>query len=212
MLTRLHISSFIALTIAIWLGALWFQGAPVLSIAFIKPFSIVVGAIVSIVALFNKYAWSWGIFRGWYVNRPDLRGTWQVTINSSWVNQETGKPTDIIVGYAVIRQSLTSLSLRLMTSESRSKLIAYSIEQEEDDLFRLAGIYCNEPKIDLQGDRSEIHHGALSLNIYGQPVTSIEGHYWTDRATKGSIKFANKKGKVCDTFENAQSEFDDKKV
>ena len=74
MLTRLHISSFIGLTIAVWLIALWIQGMPVLSADFIKPFGIVVGAITLIVTLFNKYAWSWIIFRGWYVKRPDLRG------------------------------------------------------------------------------------------------------------------------------------------
>lgn len=131
MLTRLHISSFIALTIGVWLLALWAQGMPVLSAEFVKPFSLVVGAITLVVTLFNKYLWPLKIFRGWYVKRPDLRGTWKVELKSSWINPETGEGIAPIIGYAVIRQTLTSLSFRLMTKESRSVLVAYSIDQRK---------------------------------------------------------------------------------
>jgi len=108
-LTRLHISTFIGLTIAVWLLALWIQGMPVLSADFVKPFGIVVGVIVAVVALFNKYMWSWKIFKGWYVKRPDLRGTWKVQLKSSWVNPETGEEIAPIYGYAVIRHGLAPL-------------------------------------------------------------------------------------------------------
>lgn len=207
MLSRLHISSFIGLTIAVWLIALWVQGMPVLSVEFIKPFSIVVGAITFIAAIFNKYAWSWKGFSGWYVNRPDLRGTWEVELKSNWINPETNEGVPPIIGYAVIRQSLTSLSVRLMTKESRSKLIAHSIEKEDDGLFRLAAIYRNEPKIELQSDRSEIHHGSFLLEVHGEPVELMEGHYWTDRGTKGSMKLTDKKKKLFDTYEQALAGF-----
>lgn len=207
MLSRMHISSFIGLTIAVWLVALWAQGMPVLSVAFLKPFSIVVGSISVVVALFNKYAWAWPIFRGWYVKRPDIRGTWKVELRSSWIDPDTGMGVAPITAYAVVRQTLSSLSLRLMTPESRSKLIAHSIEQEEDGLFRLAGIYRNEPQIEFQGTRSDIHHGAFSLEIHGQSVESLEGHYWTDRETKGGIKLYDKKEKLYETFDAARNAF-----
>jgi hypothetical protein len=205
MLTRLHISSFIGLTIAVWLVALWIQGMPVLSVSFIKPFGIVVGTISVVVTLFNKYAWAWPIFRGWYVNRPDMRGTWEVELRSSWINPETDEEIAPITAYAVVRQTLGNFSLRLMTQESRSILIAHSIEHEQDGLFKLAGIYRNEPRIELQGVRSEIHHGAFALEIHGSPVESLEGHYWTDRQTKGAIKLFNRKDQLYDTFEMAKS-------
>ncbi len=209
MLTRLHISSFIALTIAVWLLALWFQGMPVLSADFVKPFSTVVGIIFLVATLFNKYIWSWTLFKGWYVKRPDLRGSWQVELKSSWVNPETGKVIDPIYGYAVVRQSLTSLSFRLMTKESRSVLVAHSIEQQEDeDLFKLVAVYRNEPKIELQGVRSEIHHGSFALEIHGTPVYELQGHYWTDRGTKGGIMLSNKVTKLFDTYEQAEREYE----
>lgn len=204
MLTRLHISSFIGLTIIVWLVALWFQGMPVLSVDFVKPFGIVVGSITLVVAVFNKYLWSWRIFKGWYVKRPDLRGTWIVELKSSWVNPDTGKTIDPIFGYAVIRQSLTSLSVRLMTKESRSVLVAHNIDQQEDeDLFKLVGVYRNEPKIELQGVRSEIHHGSFLLEIHGNPPYELQGHYWTDRGTKGGMKLSARVPKRYDTYEQA---------
>lgn len=207
MLTRLHISSFIGLTIIVWLVALWFQGMPVLSLDFVKPFGIVVGAITLFVTMFNKYLWSSKIFKGWYVKRPDLRGTWEVELKSSWIDPKTGKGIDPIQGYAVIRQSLTSLSVRLMTKESRSVLVAHSIEQQEDDdLFKLVAVYRNEPNIELQGVRSEIHHGSFALEIHGFPVYELQGHYWTDRATKGGMKLSNKVKKLYDTYDQAKRE------
>lgn len=204
MLTRLHISSFIGLTIAVWLIALWIQGIPVLSVSFLKPFGLVVGTISVVVTLFNKYAWAWSIFRGWYVNRPDIRGTWEVEIRSGWINPESGEEIAPITAYAVVRQTLGNLSLRFMTPESRSLLVAHSIEHEEEGLFKLAGIYRNEPRIELQGMRSAIHHGAFILEIHGSPVESLEGHYWTDRQTRGSMRLFNRKSQLYDSFEKAK--------
>lgn len=207
MLSRIHISSFIGLTIVVWLVALWVQGMPVLSVAFLKPFGIVVGAISIVVGVFNKYAWAWPVFRGWYVKRPDIRGTWEVELKSSWVNPETGQGIAPIIAYAAVRQTLLSLSLRLMTRESRSILIAHSIEQEQDGVFRLAGIYRNEPKIELQGVRSQIHHGAFTIEIHGKPVDSLDGHYWTDRETRGGMRLRRRISKVHETYESASGAF-----
>lgn len=208
MLTRLHISSFLGLTVIAWLIALWVEGTPLITLAFLRPFGILVGIITFVAALFARYAWAWRIFQGWYVRRPDLRGTWRVELQSDWKKQDSDAPMPPITAYATIRQTLTSLSLRLMTPESRSKLIAHSIEQEEDEMFRLSGVYRNEPNINLQGERSEIHHGALSLEIYRSPPTSLEGHYWTDRHTRGVMKFTDKRSALCDTYAGAKAEFD----
>lgn len=182
---------------------------PVLSPDFVKPFGIVVGAITLVVTVFNKYIWSWKVFRGWYVKRPDLRGTWKVELKSSWINPETGEVIEPIYGYAAVRQTLTSLSFRLMTKESRSVLVAHSIDQQEDeDLFKLVAVYRNEPKTELQGVRSEIHHGSFSLEIHGIPVYELQGHYWTDRGTNGGMLLSNRVTTLCDTYEQAEREYE----
>lgn len=207
MLTRIQISSFIGLTIVIWLIALWIQGMPILSSEFLKPFSLVVGAITIILSLFNKYAWTWKIFEGWYIERPNLQGTWKIELKSDWINPETGSPIAPIIGFATIRQTLTSLTFRIFTKESESKSIAYSIEKEDDGLFKLNVIYQNQPSIELRGKRSEIHHGSFILNISGSPVTSLKGHYWTDRSTRGAMHLTMRTMQFFDNFEIAQEQF-----
>ena len=132
-------------------AALWVQGQPVLNAQFLRPFGLVVGVIVTIVGVFSRWAWAWPLFRGWYVKRPDLRGTWKAEIQSNWKNPETGSGVPPIAAYLAVRQTLTTLSLRLMTPESKSKLIAHSIELEKDGIYRIAGIYRNEPRVELQG-------------------------------------------------------------
>ena len=74
MLARIHIASFIGLTIVIWLVVLWIQGEPVLSLEFLRPFGAVVATVVAIIGIFSRWAWAWPVFRGWYVKRPDVRG------------------------------------------------------------------------------------------------------------------------------------------
>ncbi len=96
-----------------------------------------------------------------------------------------------------------------MTPESRSKLIAHSIDEQEDGIYRLAGVYRNEPNIGLQGQRSEIHHGAFSLEIYGAPVNRLEGHYWTDRNTRGEMVLSGRKEKIIDTYLDGKAQFRD---
>lgn len=207
MLTRLHIASFIGLTIVVWLIVLWMQGQPVISIDFLRPFGLVVGAIVLITTVFSRWAWALPIFHGWYVKRPDIRGTWRVTLQSNWINPETNEGIAPITAYIAIRQTLVTLSLRLMTPESKSKLIAHSIELDDDNIYRIAGIYRNEPRVELQGERSEIHHGSLLLEIYGTPPEAMEGHYWTDRGTRGTMQVTDKKPDIYDNFEAADKAF-----
>lgn len=205
--SRIHISSFVGLTIVAWLLALWVQGQPVLSLDFIKPFGIVVGLIVGVSTVFVKWAWAWPIFRNWYVNRPDLRGTWKVTLSSDWIDPKTSQGIEPIKGYIVIRQTLTSLSVRLMTSESRSQSIAYSLTKRDDELFCLAVVYRNEPDIELQGSRSEIHHGSFWVEVRGKGPDELKGHYWTDRKTRGSLSCFERISENCDSFEIATNEY-----
>jgi len=207
MLTRTHISAFVGLTIVTWLIALWVQGQPVLSSEFVKPFGIVVGVLVGVSVVFNRWLWSWRWFRGWFVNRPDLRGTWRVTLESDWVNPETNERVPPISGFVVVRQTLMHLTFRLMTPESTSHSISYGITKEADEIFRLAVVYRNEPRIELRGDRSEMHHGAFWLEVFGEEVDSLKGNYWTDRKTRGSMELADRRREYLDSFDRAQQAY-----
>lgn len=206
--SRLHISIWLFFTAAIWALLLWLQGTPILSWNYLKPFGGVVAANGIGATLLNRTAWAWPLINGILIKRPDLRGTWAVTMKSCWIDPSTGKGIPTIEAFVVVRQTLTCLSFRLITKESSSKLISHSFEEQSDGLFRLSAVYRNEPKIELQGLRSEIHHGSLLLNIHGSPAYSLEGHYWTDRGTKGSMSLSSRQKELCDTYEHASKLFE----
>ncbi|MCF3651566.1 hypothetical protein [Synoicihabitans lomoniglobus] len=203
MITRLHVSSFVGLTIVVWLAALWFQGQPVLSLSFLKPFSLVVGVLAAFSVAFNIWIWRLPILRGWYIKIPYIRGTWRIDLKSDWIDPNTQKGIEPIQCYLVVRQTLSSLSARLITPESISHSVAYSITLESDEIYRLHVVYRNEPKIELQGVRSEIHHGAFKMEITCPNYESMDGFYWSDRKTRGSMRGVILGRQLCDSYESA---------
>lgn len=201
--SRLHFSIWLALTVLLWGGLLWMQGTPILSLNYLKPFSGVVAANVIGATLLNKFIWAWPIINGLLIKRPDLRGTWKVTFSSSWINPDTGEGAGEFKAFIVIRQTLTSLSFRMVTPESSSQLVSHGFEQHDDGLVRLQGTYRNEPKIELQSTRSKVHYGSFLLHIHGSPPSSLEGHYWTDRRSNGSMFLSDRRKELCDTYQQA---------
>ncbi len=85
MFTRLQITVALAVATAAWGTALWLQGTP-LSWNHLAPFTTVVGVLVLVALAMEHWLWRLRIFQGWLFDRPDLRGTWKVTIQSEWVN------------------------------------------------------------------------------------------------------------------------------
>lgn len=139
--------------------------------------------------------------------RPDLRGTWRVVLKSEWVDPKTGRSPEPITCYMAIRQTLTTLSMRLMTPESSSWLVAHRVMLSPDGLYQVAGVYTNKPQVHLRGDRSEIHFGAILLDVHGDPPAELDGHYWTDRDTRGAMQLTDRRRETCSTFEEAAAVF-----
>ena len=97
--------------------------------------------------------------------------------------------------------------MRLMTPESSSSLIADKIIQSDDGVFHVTGVYSNTPKLELRGGQSEIHFGALMLQVINDPPTSLQGHYWTDRNSRGSMVLSQRVDKVYSRYEDAHAAF-----
>ena len=237
MLTRTHISAFVGLTVLLWLIVLRIEGQHVLDFTYVRPFGSVVGLMALISIVFNKWAWAWPCFRGWFIKRPDLRGTWQVLLKSEWKNPETGEGVAPIVGYVAIRQTLMHITVRQMTKESKSHSVSSGFTEGADEISRLSVVYRNEPNINLQGERSDIHHGAFWLEATGntrqdsnentdpspskleqlkhylllpfrhQGPSKLEGHYWTDRNTRGSMRVTERVRSYHETYECADDHF-----
>ncbi len=208
MLSRLHIGTFLGLAVVAWAVVLWTRDIP-LTWEYLWPYGLVVSVLAVAATIFERWGWACRIFQGWFVKRPNLQGSWRVELKSDWVNPDTGQIIDPITCYMVVRQTLTTLSMRLMTAESSSWLIAHKIVEENDGVFLVTGVYTNTPKLELRGDRSEIHYGALLLQVLGEPPTSLEGHYWTDRNTRGTMRLSNKKAEMFSAYDKARDQYGD---
>ncbi|PZO07997.1 MAG: hypothetical protein DCF27_09525 [Lysobacteraceae bacterium] len=206
MFTRLQITAALAVATSAWAAMLWLQGTK-LSWEHLAPFTTVVGVLV-VVALFMEHLlWRLRVFQGWLFDRPDLRGTWKVTIQSDWVNPETGENAPPVTAYAGIVQSLSKLQIQLMTPESESCLLAHAIEPKAcGNRFNVSVVYSNTPGVELRGVRSERHVGAAQIGTHGQKFKpdSLTAEYWTDRKTVGRMTFEGRVPTVYSRYEDAQ--------
>ncbi len=208
--SRLHISASLALAVVLWALVLLIRGTPI-SVQHLTPFGVVVGLLVLFGACFNRMLWRHPWLHGWFVKRPDLRGTWRVELRSDWVDPDTGGPAPPITCYTGVEQTLSTLHMHLMTTESESWLIAHEIRPSPNDTgYQLVAVYTNKPEMNLRGDRSEIHTGALVLDTHGpskgRPDT-MTGEYWTDRKTAGQMTLSHRIPDILTRFEDAEERF-----
>ena len=124
--SRLHISVFLGLAVIAWGAVLLAQGVP-LSLEHLAPFSTVVGVLAVSALALEHLLWRKWWMHGWFVKRPNLRGTWKVTLLSDWINPETSQAIPPIACYMGVEQTLSTLQMHLMTPESESWFVAHSV-------------------------------------------------------------------------------------
>jgi hypothetical protein len=202
---RIHVSALLLFASTVWGLALVLGGITLPPGAF-GPFSIVVGSLVFALSVFDVWLWRVPVLQGWFVKRPALYGTWRVTFHSDWVDPETNEGIPPKVGYMAVRQTYSSLSMKLMTDESTSSLVAEGLSVGSDGTFKVFAVYRNESRIAVR-DRSPIHYGAFALDVQGSPASRMEGAYWTDRNTRGDMTLTDRNKKVIDGYGEADAQF-----
>lgn len=193
----------IGYTVIVWFLCLLALGEPV-SADLLAPFGITVSIVTLSTIIFVKFIWKIPVLQRWLIERPFLGGTWKARLVSTY--QFEGKPVEKIV-YVVIRQSLTELSFRLYTEKARSASLAEAVTPDGSDLYRLAVSYQNIPNVEYRGVDSEIHYGAALFEHIDFGATKIEGHYWTDRNTSGSLVLFERSPKTVSNFADAVALF-----
>jgi SMODS-associating 2TM, beta-strand rich effector domain len=205
-MTRIQISAFLSLSVIYWVIALYVQGVP-LTKELLVPFGSVVGAVSLSLLLFDKWAWKFWPLNGFLIKRPLLHGTWRTELQSDWVDPSTNQVIPPINCYMVIRQTASTLSIRLVTRESRSETVSAAIEDCGDGTFEVNCAYRNKPRA-MYRHRSDVHFGAMLLMADCLRPPMLEGDYWTDRKTIGTINLRDRKKKTCLNFEEAEDLFE----
>ena len=104
----------------------------------------------------------------------------------------------------VIRQTLSSLRIRLYTAESESETLSAKVHCCEDGTFTVAGVYRNTPRLGVR-DRSPLHHGSILLSVQGDPPQSLSGEYWTDRLSQGELELTARAMTFAHSFDQARA-------
>jgi SMODS-associating 2TM, beta-strand rich effector domain len=146
--------------------------------------SVVGGGIAS-----ASWRWVWRRFP--VIGRktfPDLSGTWEGTLVSTWKDPATGKGVPPIPVTIWIRQGLFSTSIKLGTGESTSFSTRCLLEADrESGRFRFWYSYDNTPRAAYR-HRSARHEGVAWLELdIGTDPSRLIGCYYTDRKTSGDI-------------------------
>ena len=184
-------------------GLVWFVVAMVSGINlqnlldFVRPIPNVVTADLFLIGFFTKWGWRWKRLQGWLVPFPDLNGTWEGQIQTNWKDDQGKTPGPIPV-MLTIRQTFLHVSCVMRTAEmeSHSYTEGFCIDKERQ-LRQLCYSYTSKPKVGLR-DRSTPHDGTILFKVLGSPVKKLEGEYWTQRKTTGSVTLTFRTGKQLD--------------
>jgi hypothetical protein len=201
MISNTQLNALLGLTVVLWAAVLVLQHQPV-SVHLLSPFSYVVTGLSFCLLLWDRWLWRWWIFRRWLNKRPNLRGTWKGVVHSNWIDPDTEKGRGPIDVYLVIRQTFTTIDVRLFSEESSSVSLSGHIFTDAAGVCTIAVAYRNTPRI-LKRGRSPINHGGMLLSLVGQPVHKLDGEYWTDRGTHGEITLNVHSKATAHDFEEA---------
>lgn len=136
-----------------------------------------IGIAVIIVVLYEKYLWKFNPFE----TTPKLASRYYGSFKSNYDSIERNAEL-------IVKQTLLSVHVIMITDESKSKSLSASIENVLGEV-QLTYCYLNTPKSEHRG-RSEIHYGTAMLSVSNPK--EISGQYYTDRQTTGDMRFVLK--------------------
>lgn len=168
-------------------------------IAFAK--AIVSASSVVIIGLvgFDSWAWRYWPFR-LLVRRPILHGTWKIEQRTSY----EARQHETMEAYLVIDQTFTGFRRvrgRYDISNSHSLTADLSVDRSQ---CTLSFIFRSEAGT-MHRDGNPPSRGASVLQVARYPRLHLEGDYWMERGTKGSVKSVGYSRKLYGTFASARS-------
>lgn len=204
-MTDKRIRAVIFVAAGIWAAMLLLQGVDV-GTALFKPLSSVIGITILVLGFYDRRLWRWRWLRR-LQKQPILHGTWKGTLQTTWSDPDTEETPGPIDVYMVVRQTASTVAFDMHTAESSSSTTAGSLDAAESGAWVLSGSYLNRPQVLIQ-HRSRVHRGSAVLEVHVGPSTLIEGVYWTDRDTKGSLRFTQHADATVTHTEHAAALFE----
>ena len=166
----------------------WTQGERANVFKFLSFIATIITVVIAgVVSMFWRWLWQ----RFPFIPRktfPDLNGTWEGTLISTWIDPATQQQNLPISTTVWIRQTPFSTSIKLQTGESVSYSTRCLLEADHDaGRFRVWYSYDNLPNAGL-GYKSSRHEGVAWLEIDLDAASDqLAGQYYTARRTTGDL-------------------------
>lgn len=205
MIRRTQAQIVVAIVVAVFAVGIWASGGHLQS-AWLRFYSIAVTLLLVLLGAWDRFLWRLPPAQSLSGVPRNLHGTWKGELSSHWVDPSTGKTPPVKTAYLVVRQTVSSVTVSLLTDESASRSSFGRVTSDTDEIC-LDYMYLNTPDNSLQ-HRSRIHHGSTSLRVSGKPAARLQGHYWTDRDSRGALDFTVRTPKLADAFATAEALFE----
>lgn len=193
-----------AVVIAIFAVSSWVTSGE-LDLTWLRLFSAAVLVVTVLLTAYDLWLWRLPLVQRIPGVPRSVRGTWRGTIASLWLDPAKGSNIGPIEAYLVVRQTSTTVAVRLFTQESSSSSTLARVAQPDGSPV-LDYLYLNRPRPTVRG-RSPMHHGSVALEVSGTPAHRLTGRYWTDRDSKGEMQFDARSSKLADDFDDAAELF-----
>lgn len=150
-------------------------------------------------AFYYSFGWKWPILNLIFY-RPNLNGTWTGKLNSDW-KDTSGNSMDPIEFHIVVRQNFLRIHFTTFTCNFIGMSYAETIRLDKDKgLKNVAYMY----RKDTTGNDDKILlEGATELRLIKSDINKLQGIYWSNRKTNGTIDVSFMSKKHVDSFECA---------
>lgn len=143
--------------------------------------------VVAIFAVFDNLLWRIGSLPH-LLRQPVLRGTWYGRLKSFRRDEADRRITSTHEVFLVVQQSLTSLSVTMLTAESKSRSATAELVRMQTQDYVLRYQYQNDPQLHFRRRGSTIHVGGAAVQVGGVHPRKLDGEYWTARDTCGEFR------------------------
>lgn len=204
MTSRALVQLVAAIIVAVFAGGIWLTGGQLQS-QWLRFYGAAVFLATVAISLWEAFIWRLPPVQQIQAVPRNVRGTWKGTLTSLWIDPKTSTSPPPKTVYLVIRQRASSVSVTLLTDESRSSSFMGQVDTV-DGSTTLSYSYRNRPSPSVE-HRSRIHHGSTLLDVSGRPATRLVGRYWTDRDSRGELEFEGRSKVAVDDFKAAEKLF-----
>jgi hypothetical protein len=201
MVSRAVIQIITGIVVSVFAAGILLSGGDI-RVEWLRFYSGAVLAVIGALALWEHLLWHTFVGQKFALAPRDLRGTWKGTLHSFWIDPSTQQTAPPKPAYLVVRQKAASITVVLLTDESRSTSSMATIT-DDGTTASLDYMYLNKPDSRIE-HRSRMHHGSSSLDITGRPTTRLRGRYWTNRDSRGEMDFTTRVRVAADDFTQAE--------